>query len=88
MFNGCTKLEFLDLSSFDTQSIISMEGMFRGCSSLKYLDIRSFIINNKTNIKYIFLDITGNLTLCCENEFSSILSKEYTFINNCSDICF
>ena len=88
MFKECTNLEFLDLKSFDTKSIFSMESMFRGCSSLKYLDIRSFIIKNKTNIKNIFLDSNDNLTLCCENEYSSILSKEFTFINNCSDICF
>ena len=31
MFNGCTNLESVNLSSFDTHSVISMSSMFQGC---------------------------------------------------------
>ena len=34
MFDGCSKLSSLDLSSLDTSKVTDMEYMFRGCSSL------------------------------------------------------
>ena len=37
MFVGCSSLETLDLTSFDTNSIMSMISMFEGCSSLKQI---------------------------------------------------
>lgn len=44
MFSGCSSLEILDLSSFDTTGFSSIysqanSGMFEGCSSLKQIDI-------------------------------------------------
>jgi len=65
-----------------------MQNMFAECSSLKYLDLRSVSINSNNNIKNIFLDCPENLTLCCKSEYFSALSKDFKFINNCSDICF
>ena len=86
MFKQCRKLEFLDLSNFDTKSVISMEGMFSECDSLIYLNLKSFIIHNSTNIKYIF---SGNsLKICCNQEFEALIKNNFSYINNCSDICF
>ena len=34
MFKGCSALENLDLSSFDTSSVTNTEYMFNGCSQL------------------------------------------------------
>ena len=34
MFNGCSSLTSLDLSSFDTSNVTNMNNMFNGCSSL------------------------------------------------------
>ena len=42
MFEGCSKLASLDLSSFDTSSVEHMSSVFRGCSSLSSLDLSSF----------------------------------------------
>ena len=42
MFNDCSSLASLDLSSFDTSSATDMRGMFHGCSSLASLDLSSF----------------------------------------------
>ena len=86
MFKQCRKLEFLDLSNFDTKLVINMEGMFSECDSLIYLNLKSFIIYNSTNINYIF---SGNsLKICCQQEFEAFIKNKYSYINNCSDICF
>ena len=35
MFRGCSSLNNLNLSNFNTQNVTNMAGMFSGCSSLK-----------------------------------------------------
>ena len=39
MFNSCSSLESIDLSSFQTSSVSDMGYMFCGCSSLKSVDL-------------------------------------------------
>ena len=39
MFNGCSGLTSLDVSSFDTSNVTDMIGMFRYCSGLTSLDL-------------------------------------------------
>ena len=34
MFEGCSKLEFLDLSNFNTRNVKKMSRMFNGCKKL------------------------------------------------------
>ena len=42
MFENCESLEFLDLSSFKKNNIVTTLSMFEGCTSLKSLDLSSF----------------------------------------------
>ena len=42
MFQNCSSLATLDLSSFDTSKVEEMNNMFDGCSSLTILDLSSF----------------------------------------------
>jgi surface protein len=39
MFNGCSNLQSLDLSNFDTSKIMNMSNMFGGCGSLHTLHL-------------------------------------------------
>ena len=53
MFNDCQSLISLDLSSFDTSSVVKFTdgdsyGMFSNCKKLEYLDISSFDTSNAT----------------------------------------
>ena len=48
MFRGCSSLQSIDLSSFNTTNVKDMSGMFAGCSSLQSIDLSSF---NTTNVK-------------------------------------
>ena len=51
MFNGCSSLKELNLSSFNTNNVSYMDYMFNGCSSLKELDLSNFNTNNLISIK-------------------------------------
>ena len=54
MFNGCSKLTGIDLSSFDTSNVLNMQEMFMGCSSLTSLNVSSFNTSRVTSMIYMF----------------------------------
>jgi surface protein len=61
MFNGCTGLQHLNVSGFDTRNVTSMSSMFgggawtsNGCSSLTELDLSSFDTQRVTVMSYMF----------------------------------
>ena len=54
MFEGCSSLTSLDLSSFNTSAVTNMGSMFSGCSSLTRLDLSSFDTANVTRMAYMF----------------------------------
>ena len=87
MFLKCTKLESLDLSSFDTSSITNFEKTFGGCSSLTKLDVSNFDTSNVTNFYDMFngcsslkeLDVSGfdtSKAVIMGNMFSGCSSLE------------
>ena len=53
MFFGCSALESIDLSSFDTTNVNNITRMFLGCSSLKKENIKF----NKSDKK--LFDVVG-----------------------------
>jgi surface protein len=67
MFRDCSSLTELDLSSFDTSKVTTMEGIFNNCSSLTELDLSSFDTSNVATMHSMFyncisltsLDLTG-----------------------------
>ena len=55
MFEFCSSLEKINLSSFNTNQVTNMYGMFSNCSSLKELNLSSFNTNQVTNMGiYVF----------------------------------
>ena len=52
MFWGCSSLQSINLSSFNTNNVKNMSSMFEGCSSLQSIDLSSF---NTTDVKYIMI---------------------------------
>ena len=42
MFNECYSLKSIDLSSFNTSTVVNMKKMFMGCSSLNSIKLSSF----------------------------------------------
>ncbi len=54
MFNGCSALTSLDLSSFNTEKVTNMGSMFSDCSALASLNLSSFNTANVTNMAAMF----------------------------------
>ena len=54
MFQGCSKLTALDVSSFNTSNVNSMAAMFKSCSGLTGLDVSSFNTSNVTDMHDMF----------------------------------
>ena len=54
MFNDCSALEQLNISSFDTKCTSFIDGMFWGCTRLTDLDISSFDMEEKVGTRGMF----------------------------------
>ena len=54
MFYGCSELESVNLSNFNTEKVIDMSHMFEKCSLLKTLDLTSFKTKNVINMDNMF----------------------------------
>ena len=50
MFQNCSSLQELDVSSFNTSNVTNMSGMFQNCSSLQELDLSNFNTLNVTSM--------------------------------------
>ena len=73
MFNNCSSLNKLNLSSFDTNKVRNMSYMFAYCSSLKELDLSSFKAKYEFYIFHMFDSINKSCKLKCNEE--KILEK-------------
>lgn len=56
MFYGCSMLENIDLSKFDTRSVENMISMFYDCGSLEKLDLSSFDTHKVVEMDQMFYD--------------------------------
>ena len=54
MFDSCSKLPVLNLSSFNTGKVTNMSWMFNSCKSLTHLDLSKFNTTNVTDMQYMF----------------------------------
>ncbi len=80
MFEGCSSLTSLDLSSFNTINVTNMSMMFSNCSSLTTLDLSSFNTSKVTDMSYMFDSCLSLTSLDISNfDFSNIASIENTF---------
>ena len=59
MFQNCTSLKKLDLSSFRTENVTNMANMFYGCRSLSALDLSGFDTRNVTDMYAMFYQLTN-----------------------------
>lgn len=59
MFRGCSGLTALDVNSFDTRNVTSMQGVFYMCSNLETVDVSHFDTSNVTTMQYLFYGCTN-----------------------------
>ena len=70
MFEGCSQLETIDVSGFNTANLLGMSCMFRGCRNLKSIDISPFNIGKIVSKVYYYDGIWNN-----EEEKRELLHK-------------
>ena len=84
MFQNCSQLTELDLSSFDTSNVTSMKSMFAG-SGFKSLDLSHFDTSHVEDMSYMFQDCSS---LECLNisgfDSASCSNSDYMF-TGCGD---
>ena len=71
MFNRCSGLSSLDLSSFNTEEVTTMGWMFSSCSSLTSLDLSSFNTAKVTNMDDMFSYCSGLKTIYVSDDFTT-----------------
>ena len=86
MFNGCSSLSSLDVSSFDTRQVTDMSSMFYGCSSLSSVDVSSFDTSQVTSMWGMFENCSGLRSLNVSGfDTSQVTDMDYMF-RNCSSL--
>ena len=68
MFMG-DKMTSLDLSSFITNKVTSMQTMFQNCNNLTELNLESFVTSNVTNMSAMFYGDTSITTITVSDDF-------------------
>lgn len=63
MFKNMSKLDYIELSDFDTSNVTNMSEMFAWCSALTALDVSDFDTNNVTNMSEMFSSCESLTTL-------------------------
>lgn len=54
IFNGCRKLESVDVSNWNTSACTNMTGVFQNCHALKTLDLSKWNVSNVTEMNAMF----------------------------------
>ena len=86
MFDGCSSLTNLDLSSFNTSKATSMSYMFYGCSSLTNLDLSNFNTSNVAIMNYMFYSCSSLTNLDLSNFNTSKVTDMSSMFQNCSSL--
>ena len=92
IFNYCSSLMDLNVSSFNCENVKNMKDMFSYYSNLITLNLYSFMNNKLNNIEYIFSDYTSlisldlsNFSINCDNLKSKGAFQNLN--NKCKVIC-
>ena len=76
MFYGCSSLNNLNLSNFNTKNVISMSVMFNSCSSLNNLNLSNFNTQNVPYMSDMFLgcsSLNKNNVITNDNKILKLL---------------
>jgi len=88
MFNKCSFIEKIDLSSFNSKNVINMGYMFHKCSSLKSINFTEFQTTNVTIMTKMFYGCSKLLRLNLTYfDTKNVTDMSYMFCS-CSDLLF
>ena len=87
MFQNCSSLKGLDLRSFDTSGVKTMQNIFNGCSSLEGVLFGSGFVNaNVTNLAFMFRDCSSLVTLDLSGFDTFEVTNMYFMFSGCSNL--
>ena len=84
--DGFSNLETIDLTSFNTSHMISMEAMFRYCLHLKSLDLSNFDTSGVSNMSYMFKRCSELKSLDLSNFDTSKVTDMSEMFSYCEDL--
>ena len=80
MFEYCSKLTNLDLSSFDTSSVTDMNSMFNECSKLTSLDLSKFNTGKVINVSwFMFRCVPSTIKIRTNSNTATWLKEMFSF---------
>ena len=76
MFSGMSNITSLDLSNFDTSSVINMSHMFKDMSSLTSLDLSNFDTSEVDNMEWMFASMSSLTSLSNFNTSGAVYMSD------------
>lgn len=86
MFNECTSLTSLDLSSFVTERVEYMNDMFSGCTNLTTLKLTNFAADRVQDMSYMFYQCGALTTIECDNDWSTASANSSSMFLGCNNL--
>ena len=86
MFQGCEKLEEIDLSGFDTSNVLDMNAMFYGCKRLDDLDVSVFDTSEVRSMKNMFTSCHALTRLDLSNFRTPALTDMKAMFDSCRNL--
>ena len=86
MFQGCSGLTALDVSSFNTSNVLSMYGTFYGCSGLTALNVSNFDTSKVTYMVNMFVFCSSLTSLNVRNFNTSNVTDMSGMFGGCSSL--
>ena len=88
MFSGCSNLESVYLSNFNTTQTEKMSYMFNGCLLLKSLDLSNFNIQNVIDMSFMFNKCKNLIYLNLSNFGTSKVNNMSNMFSGCTSLNF
>lgn len=86
MFDNCSSLTSLDLSSWDTSNLDFMNFAFEGCSSLESLNVSGWKTDKVTSMKWLFLGCSSLKHLDLSTWRTDKVENMYMLFDGCSSL--
>ena len=83
MFNGLSNLAEVDLSNFDSSTVINTASMFSGCTSLTSINFANFKTSLITDMTKMFLGCDKLISLDLTNFDTSKVTRLAGFVQHC-----
>ncbi len=90
MFDGCSSLTSLDLSSWNTENVTYLGSMFDNCSSLKEINLSGWKVGSVTYMNYMFSNCSSLVTIYVDDNWmldqtGQVTGWQYVF-NGCESL--